>query len=55
MPSSLIEEKDRVGTSVDLRTDLNQVRIHGLGIAARHDQTSTLAFGRADGPEDIGR
>ncbi len=34
--------------------DLGKVRLHGLGVAERHDQAGALALGRADRPEEGG-
>ena len=33
--------------------DLGEVRLHGLGVAERHDEAGALALGRADRPEEI--
>ena len=30
------------------------MRLHGLGVAERHDEAGALALGRADRPEEIG-
>ena len=54
MPPGLVEDEDGMGADIDLGTDLDKMRIHGLGIAPGHDQTGPLAPGRADGSEDIG-
>ena len=35
--------------------NFGQVEVHCLGIAARHDESCTLAFLGADGAEDVGR
>ena len=37
-----------MGAGVDRCTDFGQMRLHGLGIAPRHDQARALAFGWAD-------
>lgn len=38
----------------DHGADLDQMRLHGLGVAPGHDEPGALAFGRADRPKDIG-
>jgi hypothetical protein len=39
----------------DRLSDLGQVQARAIGRAARQDESSPLAFGRADRPEDGGR
>ncbi len=55
MPSGLIEQEDGVSSRRDGLGDFCQMEGHRLGVAAGQDQAGTGAFGRADGPEDIGR
>ena len=43
-----------MGTGIDHGADLEQVCLHGMGVAVRHDQAGALALGRADCPEDVG-
>ena len=35
--------------------DIDQVLVHGMGVAPRHDESGSLALFGADGTEDIGR
>jgi hypothetical protein len=43
-----------VGTRIDGLADLDQMRRHRRDVAPRHDQPGALAFGGADGAEDVG-
>jgi hypothetical protein len=43
-----------MGTGIDHGADLEQVCLHGMGVAVRHDQAGALALGRADRAEDVG-
>lgn len=38
----------------DLGRDLCQMVVHGLGVAAGHDERRALSSFRADSPEDVG-
>ena len=42
-----------MGSGIDRRADLGQMRLHGVGIAPGHDQARALALCRADRSEDI--
>ena len=42
-----------MGVGGDGGTDLLEVRLHGGGVAERHDEAGALALGRADRPEEI--
>src|SRR5450432_4807951 len=55
MPSGLIDQKRGVCARRDLRRDLSQVEVHGLGVASGHDERRTLAVLGTDRPENIGR
>lgn len=39
----------------DIAGYLDQVLVHGMGVAPRHDESGSLALFGADGTEDIGR
>jgi hypothetical protein len=43
-----------MGARIDRRTDLLEMRGHGLSVAPWHDETGAFALGRADGAEDVG-
>jgi hypothetical protein len=45
---------DGVGSRIDGGADLGEVRGHGVGVAAGHDEAGALALLRADRPEDVG-
>ena len=55
MPSSLIEQKNRMSTRLDSSADFGQMGIHRCGVAPRQDETDGFAPLRADCAEDIGR
>jgi hypothetical protein len=55
MPSGLIDQKRGVRARRDLRRDLCQVEVHGLGVASGHDERRALAVLGTDRPENIGR
>ncbi len=55
MPAGLIEEHHGMGVGGDGRGDLGEVRGHGGGVAAGHDDRRALSLLRADGAEDVGR
>ena len=54
MPACLVEQQHRMGAWRDRLADLRQLGRHRLSIAVGQDETRTLAFGRADRPEDVG-
>ena len=54
VPSGLVEQDDRVSAGRDGLRDLGQVQGHGVCRAARQDQPSALALGRANGAKDVG-
>jgi len=54
MPAGPVEDENGVGVGGDGGADLVEVRLHGGGVAERHDDAGTLALGRADRAEDIG-
>ena len=41
-----------MGTGRDLAADLGQMHVHGLAVAARHDQRGAFPLGRTDRTED---
>lgn len=43
-----------MGVGGDGGTDLLEVRLHGGGVAERHDDAGALALDRADRAEDVG-
>ena len=43
-----------MGAGIDHGADLDQVRLHGVGVAVGHDQAGALALGRADCAEYVG-
>ncbi len=55
VPSGLVEQHDGVSAGGNGGRDLSEVQGHRCGIATRHDDRRTLALGRADGAEEIGR
>ena len=55
MPSGLIDQKRGVCARRDLRRDLSQVEVHGLGVASGHDERRALAVLGTDRPKNIGR
>ena len=55
MPSGLIDQKRGVCARRDLRRDLCQVEVHGLGVASGHDERRALAVLGTDRAEDISR
>ncbi len=50
--TGLIEQQDGVRAGRDVEGDLLEMRAHGLAVAAGHEHAGSLAFGRADRPED---
>jgi hypothetical protein len=52
MPSGLIEEQDGVGAGCDVEGDFFEVHVHGLTVAAGHDDAGAFALGRADRAKD---
>lgn len=55
MPTRLVHDEDSAGIVSDVARDLDQVLVHGMGVAPRHDESRSLALFGADGTEDIGR
>lgn len=55
MPTGLIHEQHGMGARRDVKRDLGEVQVHGVGVAERQDQAGRLAFLRADCTEDVGR
>ena len=55
MPSRLVHDEDGVCVIGDIAGYLDQVLVHGMGIAPWHDESSSLTLLGADGTEDIGR
>jgi len=55
MPSGLIEEQDGVGAGRDVEGDFLEVHVHGLAVAAGHDDAGAFSLGRADRAKDPGR
>jgi len=53
MPSGLIEQQRGMLAGCDLGCDGGEVQVHGGGVAPWQDQPARLAFGRADGTEEI--
>lgn len=54
VPSCLVHDEDGVRIVGDVSGDLDQMLVHGMGIAPRHDESCGLAVLRADRAEDIG-
>ncbi len=54
MPSGLIDNHHAVGTGIDGCADLGEMRLHGVSVTPRHNQTGALALGGADGAEYVG-
>ena len=54
VPPGLIDDHHRMGAGIDGFTDLGEMQVHRRGVAPRHDQPRTLAFGGADSAEDVG-
>ena len=55
MPTGLIHEQHRVGAWLDVKRDLLEMQLHGLGVAKWQNQTGRLAKRGTDGAEDISR
>ena len=55
MPSGLIENDDRMGTSGYPCGDLIEVKLHGFGVAERQNQGSAGSVFGTDRTEQIGR
>jgi len=55
MPTGLIDEQDRVGAWLDVKRDLLEMHLHGLGVAKWKNQTGRFAKRRTDRAEDICR
>ncbi len=53
MPSGLIEDEDGVSTGCHLGRDFIEVPLHGLGVAARQNESRADAALGTDGAEDI--
>jgi hypothetical protein len=54
VPPCLIEEQNGMGARRDMIGDFLQMHVHGLAVAAGHDDTSALSFGWTDGTEEPG-
>ena len=54
VPASLIDQEHSVGTGRYRPGDLEEMQVHGFGIAGGHDEGRTLALLGADGSEDVG-
>jgi hypothetical protein len=54
MPSGLVEQEDGMGAARHHGADLGKMRLHGFGVAERHDEPGALALGRTNRPEEIG-
>ena len=54
MPSGLVEKENGMGAARHHGADLGEMRLHGLGVAERHDEPGALALGRADRAEKVG-
>ena len=55
VPARLIHQQDGVGIGGDGLGDFGKMQVHRRDVANGQDQASTLAFGRTDGAEDVGR
>ena len=53
VPTGLIENQHGVGAGLDSLRDFPKMRLHGMGIAVRHDQSGALALRRANGAEYV--
>ena len=54
MPSGPVEDEQGVGVWFHLGSDFVRMFLHGLGIAAGHDQGGADAAAGADGSEETG-
>jgi hypothetical protein len=55
VPAGLIHEQHGVGSRLNVKRDLLQMQLHGLGVAKWQNETGRLAERGTDGAEDIGR
>ena len=55
MPTGLIHEQHGVGSWLDVKRDLFEMQLHGVGVAKWQNQTGRLAKRGTDRSEDIGR
>jgi hypothetical protein len=53
MPSSLVEDQQRVGAGSDAAADRIEMCLHGLGVGLRHDEGDACIAARTDGAEHI--
>ena len=54
MPPGFVEDQYGMGVLGDHGADLDEMRLHRLGVAERHDEPRALAFAGADRAEHIG-
>jgi hypothetical protein len=54
VPSRLIHDQDGVCVVLYIAGYLDQVLVHGMGVAPRHDESRRLALLGADRAEDVG-
>jgi hypothetical protein len=54
MPACPVEDEDGVGVRRHRAADLEEMLLHRLRVAERHDDAGALARGRADRTEDVG-
>jgi len=54
MPAGPVEDEDGMGVGRHRAADLEEMLLHGLRVAERHDEAGALALGRADRAEDVG-
>jgi len=52
---TLIHDEDGMGIVRDVAGDLDQVLVHGVRVAPRHNKSCRFAVFGADRPEDVGR
>ena len=52
VPSGLIKDDDSMGAGRHVEGDLFEMHAHRLAVAAGHDDTGSLAFGRTDRTKD---
>lgn len=53
MPSGLIENDHGMSAAFNRGADLAKMRLHGVSVTPRHDETSTFPFCRADGAKNV--
>jgi hypothetical protein len=54
MPSGLVDDEDGMSTRRYLGRDFLEMALHGLGVAARQNESRTDAALGTDGAKDIG-